>query len=185
MAGTRLVASPPCGTCSILVALPDFERARQKTERVGGWAEPVHLTGRSTTVDNTREVLRSYTSSDEPVSSLLTTCGNRRSSPLSACSRLYAADTYRLIRAGQFDGKNAPDTVRTTPVPSPPSPPFPATLYTTAPQRLAATSRPAATAPCGGPTQYAAEPRDIRRGHGLVQRPYLRPVGALHHLPAL
>nr|WP_227025578.1 zinc finger-like domain-containing protein [Streptomyces tsukubensis] len=85
-------------------------------ERLGGCTEPVRLTGHTTTVDTTTgEVLRAYTSSDEPTGSLLTACGNRRSSRCPACSRLYAADTYHLIRAGLSGGKTVPDTVRTHP----------------------------------------------------------------------
>lgn len=53
--------------------------------------------------------------SAEPTGSLLTTCGNRRASRCPACSRLYAADTYHLIRAGLSGGKTVPDTVRTHP----------------------------------------------------------------------
>lgn len=63
----------------------------------------------------TGEVLRSYTTSDEPTGSLLTACGNRRASRCPACSRLYAADAYHLIRAGLSGGKTVPDTVRTHP----------------------------------------------------------------------
>ncbi|WP_240627969.1 zinc finger-like domain-containing protein [Streptomyces scopuliridis] len=78
--------------------------------------EPIRLTGHITTVDTTTaEVLRSYITSAEPTGSLLTTCGNRRASRCPACSRLYAADTYHLIRAGLSGGKTVPDTVRTHP----------------------------------------------------------------------
>jgi hypothetical protein len=63
----------------------------------------------------TGEVLRSYTTETEPTGSLLTTCGNRRASRCPACSRLYAADTYHLIRAGLSGGKTVPEAVRTHP----------------------------------------------------------------------
>lgn len=54
----------------------------------------MRLNGNTSTIDtNTGEVLRSYTSSEEPTGSLLAACGNRRSSRCLACSRLYAADT--------------------------------------------------------------------------------------------
>nr|WP_197084801.1 replication initiator [Saccharothrix sp. ST-888] len=39
----------------------------------------------------------------------------RRSSRCPACSRLYAADTYQLIRADLSGGKSVPDTVRNHP----------------------------------------------------------------------
>ncbi|GGR64221.1 zinc finger-like domain-containing protein [Streptomyces roseolus] len=112
----RQVASPAVRDLLHLVNHPDFDRAEQQIERLGGCTEPVRLTGQSATVDTmTGEVLRSYTSSEEPTGSLLTACGNRRASRCPACSRLYAADTYHLIHAGLSGGKNVPDTVRTHP----------------------------------------------------------------------
>ncbi|MEW1604514.1 replication initiation protein [Streptomyces sp. DH-12] len=112
----RHVASPAVRDLLNLVNHPDFDRAQQQIERLGGCTEPVHLTGQSTTVDTmTGEVLRSYTTDTEPTGSLLTTCGNRRASRCPACSRLYAADTYHLIRAGLSGGKTVPEAVRTHP----------------------------------------------------------------------
>ncbi len=60
-------------------------------------------------------MVRSYHSEDEPSGRLLTTCGNRRASRCSACSRVYAADTYHLIKAGLSGGKNVAETVRDHP----------------------------------------------------------------------
>ncbi|MGW2269605.1 replication initiator [Streptomyces yangpuensis] len=112
----RHVASPAVRDLLHMVNLPDFDRAQQQIERLGGCTEPVRLTGHTTTVNTTTgEVLRSYTTSDEPTGSLLTACGNRRSSRCPACSRVYAADTYHLIRAGLTGGKTVPETVRTHP----------------------------------------------------------------------
>ncbi|MFE3995907.1 replication initiator [Streptomyces goshikiensis] len=112
----RHVASPAVRDLLHLVNHPDFDRAQQQIERLGGCTEPVRLTGQTTTVDTTTgEVLRSYTTADEPTGNLLTACGNRRSSRCPACSRVYAADTYHLIRAGLTGGKSVPDTVRTHP----------------------------------------------------------------------
>ncbi|GAA2948077.1 MULTISPECIES: zinc finger-like domain-containing protein [Streptomyces] len=112
----RLVASPAVRDLLRLVNHPDFDRAQRQIERLGGCTDPVRLTGQTATVDTTTgEVLRSYTSSAEPTGSLFTSCGNRRASRCPACSRLYAADTYHLIRAGLSGGKTVPDTVRTHP----------------------------------------------------------------------
>ncbi|SCE13033.1 hypothetical protein GA0115245_146713 [Streptomyces sp. di188] len=112
----RHVASPAVRDLLHLVNHPDFDRAQQQIEHLGGCTEPIRLTGRTTTVDTTTgEVLRSYTTETEPTGSLLTACGNRRASRCPACSRLYAADTYHLIRAGLTGGKTVPDTVRTHP----------------------------------------------------------------------
>ncbi|MFJ5095549.1 replication initiator [Streptomyces sp. NPDC088557] len=95
---------------------PDLDRARWQIERLGDCAEPVRFTGHTAALGTTTGgVLRSYTTTDEPTASLLTACGNRRSSRCPACSRIYAADTYHLIRAGLSGGKTVPDTVRTHP----------------------------------------------------------------------
>ncbi|MEU2429885.1 replication initiator [Streptomyces sp. NPDC007861] len=112
----RHVASPAVRDLLHLVNHPDFDRAQQQIEHLGGCTEPVRLTGRTTTLDaTTGEVLRTYTTDTEPTGNLLTACGNRRASRCPACSRLYAADTYHLIRAGLTGGKSIPDTVRTHP----------------------------------------------------------------------
>lgn len=112
----RHVASPAVRDLLHLVNHPDFDRAQQQIEHLGGCTEPVRLTGHTTTVDTTTgEVLRSYSTDTEPTGNLLTACGNRRASRCPACSRLYAADTYHLIRAGLTGGKAVPDTVRTHP----------------------------------------------------------------------
>ena len=112
----RHVASPAVRDLLHLVNHPDFDRAQQQIEHLGGCTEPVRLTGQTTTVDTTTgEVLRTYNTSDEPTGSLLTTCGNRRASRCPACSRLYAADTYHLIRAGLSGSAIVPNTVRTHP----------------------------------------------------------------------
>src|ERR1700732_1335261 len=84
----RRVASPAVRDLLNLVNHPDFDRAQQQIERLGGCTEPVRLTGHTTTVDTTTgEVLRSYSTDTEPTGSLLTACGNRRSSRCPACSR--------------------------------------------------------------------------------------------------
>ncbi|MEV7211743.1 replication initiator [Kitasatospora cineracea] len=112
----RHVASPAVRDLIHLVNLPDFDRAHQQIDRLGGCTEPVRLLGQSATIDTaTGEVLRSYTTTDEPTGSLLTACGNRRASRCPACSRVYAADTFHLIRASLTGGKSVPDTVRTHP----------------------------------------------------------------------
>lgn len=81
-----------------------------------GCTSPVNLHGWTVTTDQTtKQVVRSYRSEDEPTGRLLTTCGNRRASRCPACSRLYAADTYHLIKAGLSGGKNVAEAVRDHP----------------------------------------------------------------------
>lgn len=90
----RHVASPAIRDLLHLVNHPDFDRAQQQIEHLGGRTEPVRLTGRTTTLDTTTgEALRSYSTDTEPTGSLLTTCGNRRASRCPACSRVFATLT--------------------------------------------------------------------------------------------
>lgn len=120
----------------------------------------MRLTGHTTTVDTTTgEVLRSYTTSDEPTGTLLTACGNRRSSRCPACSRVYAADTYHLIRAGLTGGKTVPDTVRTHPRVFTTSPPPPSAPSTTAPPTRTAAPAPVAAASSTNPLTPCSAPR--------------------------
>ncbi|MFI0217302.1 replication initiator [Streptomyces lydicus] len=99
-----------------LANLGDFDRVNEQVRQVAGCARPVNLVGHTTTLDAaTRTVLRSYSTTDEPTGRLLTTCGNRRASRCPACSRVYAADTYHLIKAGLSGGKNVSENVRTHP----------------------------------------------------------------------
>ena len=58
---------------------------------------------------------RSYASADEPLGVLHVRCGNRRAAECPSCSRLYAADTFHLIRAGVAGGKGVPEHGRRQP----------------------------------------------------------------------
>ncbi|MFI1096308.1 replication initiator [Streptomyces sp. NPDC020917] len=99
-----------------LAADPDFPQVQQQIERLGGCTAPVQLTGYCATLNaDTGEALHVFTTHDHPTSRLLVPCGNRRASRCPACSRVYAADTYHLIKAGLSGGKGTPDTVETHP----------------------------------------------------------------------
>ncbi|MFJ6622100.1 replication initiator [Kitasatospora sp. NPDC091335] len=112
----RHIVSPTVRGLVELVNLDNFDRLREQIERLGGCTEPVRLVGQTATVDTaTGEVLRSYSTADEPTGRLLTACGNRRASRCPSCSRIYAADTFHLIRAGLSGGKTVPESVRTHP----------------------------------------------------------------------
>ncbi|MFD7165034.1 replication initiator [Streptomyces violascens] len=94
----------------------DFDGVTAQIRNLRGCTSPVNLTGFTEARHaTTGERLRSYSSSQEPTGRLLTPCGNRRSTRCPACSRLYAADTYHLIRAGLSGGKNVAETVRSHP----------------------------------------------------------------------
>ncbi|MEH0586295.1 replication initiation protein [Streptomyces sp. B21-106] len=112
----RHVISPGLRDLVELANTLDFDRVQQQVRDLRGCTSPVNLHGWTVTTDQTtKEVVRSYRSEDEPSGRLLTTCGNRRSSRCPACSRVYAADTYHLIKAGLSGGKNVAETVRDHP----------------------------------------------------------------------
>lgn len=84
---------------------------------VGNCTHPVRLTGSSTTIDvATGEVLASFSSAEAPLRQLLLPCGNRRAHVCPACSRVYARDTFELIRAGVVGGKTVPADVASSPL---------------------------------------------------------------------
>ncbi|MBO0812107.1 MAG: replication initiation protein [Microlunatus sp.] len=84
---------------------------------VGYCSHPIRLVGTSTTIDpTTGEVLGEYSSADAPLGVLYRPCGNRRADVCPACSRVYARDTFAMIRAGLTGGKTVPDTVADNPL---------------------------------------------------------------------
>ncbi len=99
-----------------LAADPDFPQVQAQVERLQGCTHPVQLTGYSATLNaETGEALHAFTTLDHPTGRLLVPCGNRRASRCPACSRVYAADTYHLIKAGLSGGKGTPGTVEDHP----------------------------------------------------------------------
>ncbi|MCZ4095689.1 MULTISPECIES: replication initiator [unclassified Streptomyces] len=95
-----------------LAQLPDFDRVQEQIGRLGGCTHPVQLVGYSATLNAaTGEALHVFNTDDHPTGRLLLPCGNRRASRCPACSRIYAADTYQLIKAGLSGGKGIPETV--------------------------------------------------------------------------
>ncbi|MFF8317820.1 replication initiator [Streptomyces bobili] len=90
---------------------PEFAAWRRNIVRLGGCTNPIHLVGAATVYDTTTgAALLSY-SSDVYGGRLLTACGNRRATVCPACSALYRADTFQLVRAGLVGGKNVPEAV--------------------------------------------------------------------------
>lgn len=104
--------SPDVAALLERASLPDFFAWRRAIIRLGGCTNPIHLVGSASLVDtDTGEVLAAFGSSEPTGVRLLTACGNRRSSVFPACSRLYQADTYQLMRAGLVGGKEVPPSV--------------------------------------------------------------------------
>ncbi|MBO0846338.1 MAG: hypothetical protein J2P22_13080 [Nocardioides sp.] len=94
-----------------------FEEWAEAAAMVGYCARPVRLVGSSTTVDTTTgEILDTYSSTDAPLGVLYRACGNRRAEVCPSCSRVYARDTFELIRAGLAGGKTVPATVADNPL---------------------------------------------------------------------
>ncbi|MFJ8723592.1 replication initiator [Streptomyces sp. NPDC093269] len=132
---------------------PQFPRWLEQVTATGGCAHPIHLSGSTTALDRTTgEILHRYDTRDEPGERLLVRCRNRRATVCPACSRLYAGDTYHLVRAGLFGGKNVPHSVRHRP-------------------RLFVTL----TAPSFGPVHRPSERCRPRRHSGICE--HGRPIG--------
>ncbi|MFF4603778.1 replication initiator [Streptomyces sp. NPDC001339] len=100
----------------LLARAPQFSRWLAQVTATGGCAHPIHLKGSTTTRDaGTGEVLHHYDTAHEPGERLLVRCRNRRATVCAPCSRLYAGDTFHLVRAGLLGGKNVPADVRDHP----------------------------------------------------------------------
>ncbi|MFJ3797322.1 replication initiator [Streptomyces sp. NPDC090088] len=102
------------GSAAALVARaaePEFAAWRRNIVRLGGCTNPIHLVGSATVFDTTTgTALLSY-GSDVYGGRMLIACGNRRATVCPACSALYRADTYQLVRAGLVGGKNVTEAV--------------------------------------------------------------------------
>ena len=95
----------------------DFTAWADAAERVGHCARPIRLRGSSTTFDKTTgAAVSTFASDDLPLGVLHVRCGNRRASDCPSCSRVYAADTFHLIRAGVTGGKGVPDHISDNPL---------------------------------------------------------------------
>ncbi|MCL2453997.1 MAG: hypothetical protein FWD18_01650 [Micrococcales bacterium] len=78
---------------------------------------PVRLVGSSVTIAAaTGEVLSQINSADQPLGVLWRPCGNRRADVCPACSRLYARDTFEVVRTGVQGGKSVPESVASSPL---------------------------------------------------------------------
>lgn len=78
---------------------------------------PIRLVGSSTTYDRrTGEAIDSFSSSELPLGVLYRPCGNRRADVCPPCSRVYARDTFELIRTGLVGGKGVPTSVADRPL---------------------------------------------------------------------
>jgi hypothetical protein len=91
---------------------PDYPRWLAHVQHAGECTRPVRLRGQLHHVDTrTGSVLASTSTLDLPDAVLYTACGNRRAAVCPACSAVYRADTYQLIKAGLVGGKTVPVSV--------------------------------------------------------------------------
>ncbi|MFJ2188105.1 replication initiator [Kitasatospora sp. NPDC087861] len=96
--------------------MSDLNRWLDQIRATGGCAQPIYLTGSTTTLDaETGEVLRHYSTGTEPGGRLPVRCRNRRATRCAPCSREHSGDTFHVVRSGLIGGKGVPDTVRTHP----------------------------------------------------------------------
>lgn len=79
---------------------------------------PVRLRGRTREVNTATGEVGAvvFDSADLPMGELFKPCGNRREHICPSCSRLYARDTFEVIRTGVQGGKQVPETVADNPL---------------------------------------------------------------------
>jgi hypothetical protein len=109
----------PAGERAVVARLVDgsFPEWSDAASAVGYCARPVRLVGSSVTVNTaTGEVVDSFSSADAPLGVLHRACGNRREQMCPSCSRVYARDTFAMIRAGLVGGKTVPESVAQNPL---------------------------------------------------------------------
>ena len=86
-------------------------------ERCGWCSHPIRLIGAVASVDRTTgEILRTYSTNNEPGGVLLKACGTRRATRCPSCAATYASDARMLVRAGMSGGKGVPASVSSHPM---------------------------------------------------------------------
>lgn len=99
----------------------DFRAWAAQVDRSGYCVRPVRIRGSADAVDTaTGEVLRSFTTGDEPGGVLLVACGDRRSVICPPCAERYRADLWHVVAAGLRgrDGGSGPRSSASASVPS-------------------------------------------------------------------
>ncbi|SHL62439.1 replication initiator [Streptomyces yunnanensis] len=112
----RHVASPALRELLTHLNNDTFDAVRRGVEQARGCTQPIQLAGWTKTVHTkTGRVLRSFNTADTPTGRVLVACNNRRASRCPACARIYAGDTFQLIKDGVTGGRYADPKVRTHP----------------------------------------------------------------------
>ena len=118
---TSLLARPGDGVLSEVIARvsdpASFAVWQRQGEQCGWCSHPIRLVGSSVSVDaSTGEILRSYSTNDEPGGVLLKACGTRRATRCPSCAATYASDARMLVRTGMSGGKGVPESVSQHPM---------------------------------------------------------------------
>ena len=94
-----------------------FANLQRQGEQCGWCSHPIRLIGSSVNVNtSTGEILRSYSTNDEPDGVLMKACGTRRATRCPSCASLYASDARMLVRSGLSGGKGVPESVAQHPM---------------------------------------------------------------------
>ncbi|MFC0533133.1 replication initiator [Phytohabitans kaempferiae] len=100
------------GTALQRAASGDYLAWLAHVRAAAGCTRPIRLVGTIDTLDPaTGQRLARRHTTDMPDAAIYKACGNRRGSVCPACSGIYQADAYQLLRAGLVGGKGVPETV--------------------------------------------------------------------------
>lgn len=94
---------------------PDFEQWLHHAGNTGGCARPVRLVGTVHTFTADGAPVEVFRTAEQPDHVLYKACGDRREHVCPACSEVYRADAYQILRAGLAGGHGIPDSVTTHP----------------------------------------------------------------------
>lgn len=99
------------GELAATLAAPEYGGWARRVERIGGCANPVHLSGSTRVTGSSGGLVEEFGSRGAPGGVVLVPCGDRRAGVCPACARTYWGDIYHLVRAGLSGGKGVPETV--------------------------------------------------------------------------
>ncbi len=94
---------------------PDFERWWHDAGNTGGCARPVRLVGTVHTFAADGSPVEVFRTIELPDRVLYKACGDRREHVCPACSKVYRADAFQILRAGLAGGHGVPESVATHP----------------------------------------------------------------------
>jgi hypothetical protein len=89
-----------------------YDRWIEQVEHTGYCVKPIRLIGHTEQVDSeTGEVRVAYDTKNEPDSSLLIACGDRRESRCPSCAARYRGDAFQIVASGLAGGKGVPEAI--------------------------------------------------------------------------